>query len=233
MNYLDLQKYEFWLISHSNYKNSKPYERIDYSYKSKILNTELCKDVGAFNYERFLNAWGIEELTLLDSKGTMSFFDELFDKFGGCAIMEANRLNNARYKRIQRLRARIESIFNFGCEHVYFLTFTFNEKELEKSRDFSLLRKYVQRFLKKNFKNYVGNIDFGKENGRVHFHAVACADYLDPQLWHFGNLDYELVLVNSKSNELMAKYITKLVNHAIKNTTKRNSLIYCRLKNFS
>lgn len=228
MNYLDSKRYEGWLIQHSIYKDSRPCDRIDYSYKSSILKTDLCKRVGELQWDLFLNSNENSIYAMMDPLDNQRYFDKLYDKWGISAILEANRLNNAKFHRIKRLRDRINLIFSSSCKNVYFLTFTFADDFLDSNNETK--RKYVQRFLKKYFVNYVGNIDFGKKNGRVHFHAVACADYIYPNLWQYGNLDYEKVVIRDESNEKLAKYITKLVNHAIKETTKRNSLIYCRLK---
>lgn len=227
LNYLDIKRYEGWLIQNSSYKDSRPCDRIDYSYKAKLLNTDICKRVGELNWELFLNSNENSDYAILDSYDIQKYFDKLYEKYGVSAILEGNRINNAKFHRVARLRKRITDIFDSPCENVYFLTFTFSDQFLD-SDNFSK-RRYVQRFLKTYFYNYVGNVDFGKINGRVHFHAVACCDWFDPNLWHFGNLDYEKVIIRDSSNEKLSKYITKLVNHAIKETTKRNSLIYKRL----
>lgn len=225
MQYLELRKFEGWLIEHSNYNNTRWWERIDYKYKSDIMKLDICKDVNTFNWYMFLASNENYDSIPYDVYDLQDYFDDIYSRVGVSAILEAYRLNNARYHRTARLRKRIIDITS---SHSYFLTFTFSDDFIDSKVESK--RKYVQRFLKEHFNNYVGNVDYGFHNNRIHFHAVACAKFFDPNLWKYGNLDYEVIFKTSDDDLVLARYIDKLVNHAIKETTKRNSLIYCRVK---
>jgi len=111
-----------------------------------------------------------------------------------------------------------------------FLTLTFNDNTLNQTSA-ETRRKYVRRYLKQFNCAYVANIDFGSENGREHYHAVINTSRIDLALWRsYGNINVERV--RNKSIELnktrLSKYISKLSNHAIKETTRRCCLIYSR-----
>jgi len=228
----DLKKLESWYINHSSYKDSNQYNRIDYKYKAILLrDTELLKESSKLSYLSFVSSHGLydKDNNLLDYE----FLDydtelqKIIDRVGVCAYLESLRLNNSRYHRQQRLSKRIETIlFNKS----YFLTLTFkNDYVVIPSRHYmspKIMRDKVQRFLKNNFNDYVANIDYGAKNGRIHFHAVASATFVDPSKWRYGNLDFEIIFTNN--NDKLCKYIDKLTNHAIKETTRRNHLLYAR-----
>lgn len=109
-----------------------------------------------------------------------------------------------------------------------FLTLTFNNKTLNNTSS-DTRRKYVRRFLKENCVCYVANKDFGGRNGREHYHAVVLVKgQLNYTNWSYGALNGQKIRLNGTSNTKLAKYVSKLTNHAIKKTCKRNVLIYSR-----
>lgn len=148
-------------------------------------------------------------------------------------------------QRKKRLRQRIERIMNKGC--TYFVTLTFSEDTL-KNTDFKTRRTYVARLLKNVSSDYVGNVDFGKLKGREHYHAVFYSDKLDDikyifterygwvcsdceqfQEWsRLGFYSIKSCGKDDKDKQKLAWYVSKLTNHAVKETTKRNALIYSR-----
>lgn len=138
---------------------------------------------------------------------------------------EAERIVNADNARRKRLRARIDSMFDKG--KVVFLTLTFNDEVLSSTSSQSR-RDYVRKFLKSVSKEYVGNVDYGAENGREHYHAVILTDIDDFSSWTYGFYKALTVRKDGVDALRVAKYISKLTNHAIKETTKRNALIYSR-----
>ena len=78
---------------------------------------------------------------------------------------------------------------------------------------------------------YVANIDFGAQNHREHYHAVIQCKKIDASSWHkYGAIFIEKVRNNGIGHdcERLSKYVSKLSNHAIKETTKRCSLLYSR-----
>ena len=138
-------------------------------------------------------------------------------------INEGMRLYENYRKRNQRLRKRISNIID--CDSL-FLTFTFTDDVLNStSQDTRQI--YVRRFLKSISKNYVANVDFGKENGREHYHAVCLvSEKVDYTSWKYGALNGERVRKNS-SPLALAKYVNKLVYHATKETTSQR-IIFSR-----
>ena len=141
---------------------------------------------------------------------------------------ECFKINQASYKRTHRLKERIESMLVNG--QCLFLTLTFNDETLANTTS-KERRVAVSRYLKSFNCKYVANIDFGAKNHREHYHAVINCDRVDYSLWNkYGNINGEKIRnkdIKSDKTKL-AKYICKLSNHAIKETTNRSSLIYSR-----
>ena len=149
------------------------------------------------------------------------------DVFNGVpleCLAECKRLFNAERARVGRLKKRITYMLNYNC---IFLTFTFTDSVL-KTCNQSTLRTYVVRTLKTFSDYYVGNVDFGKKNGRLHYHALVVADKVNYNIWTYGALNGKKVVI--KNSSALAKYIAKLTNHAIKKTTKGSNIIYSRFK---
>lgn len=144
----------------------------------------------------------------------------------GIELEEGIRLFENYRKRTQRLRKRITKIIRGDS---LFLTFTFTDDVLASTNEDTRLR-YVRRFLKSISSNYVANIDFGKTNGREHYHAVCTvSEKVDYTAWKYGGLNG--VKVRKSSNPLaLAKYINKLVHHATKESTCKSKIIYSRQK---
>lgn len=138
---------------------------------------------------------------------------------------ECERIVNADSSRRKRLRKRIENMFTQGT--CVFLTLTFTDEVLQNT-DEKTRRVYVARFLKSVSTQYVGNVDFGKENGREHYHAVIVSNTDDFSSWTYGFYKAITVRKEQADAKRLATYVSKLTNHAIKETTKRNALIYSR-----
>lgn len=198
---------------------------IDYELKSKVLNSGLCKlekkvSKAMFKFYQYHNKGS--DLTDLSYNSAVKIYNYQI-RHNNLYWKEAQKINHATYSRARRLKERIELMLAFDkCQ---FLTLTFTDEVLASTSE-NTRRRYVTRFLKSlNCDNYVANKDFGGENGREHYHAVVSKDYIDYSSWSYGNLDGEVCNKNSKA---LSKYVAKLTNHAIKETTKRSSLIYCR-----
>ena len=158
---------------------------------------------------------------------------------------ECYKMVNADVQRKKRLRQRVERIMQKGS--TYFLTLTFNDDTFSNT-DPKTRRTYVARFLKSVSDDYVGNVDFGKLNGREHYHAVIHSDLLDEihyqytkrygwicsdceQFKEWSKLGFYSIKSCGKDEidkQKLAWYVSKLTNHAVKETTKRNALIYSR-----
>lgn len=207
-----------------NYKNG---HYLDYEYKSYILKEkkdliDLQKNVskalftGQDVYD-FRSGELVMEYEMAKGLDMIYMNDEEY--------IEATKINHAGYERKKRLSKRIEKYLKSG--ECLFVTLTFTDEVLEKTSA-DTRRQYVRKFLKENSDRYVANIDFGEKNGREHYHAVIQCDKLNLDSWRnkCGNLKVEKIRVDEKAPERIGKYISKLTNHAIKETTRRNALIY-------
>lgn len=149
----------------------------------------------------------------------------LFDFMTDREYFECERIFNAYRKRSGRLRKRIEDmIVSSDC---IFLTLTFIDDVFIKT---SLVtrHRYVVRFLKSLNCDYVANIDFGSKNGREHYHALVNCSLVDCKSWFYGAVNFKRVVNNNAL--ALAKYISKLTNHAIKDSTQNARIIYSRKK---
>lgn len=158
---------------------------------------------------------------------------------------ECYRIVNAEVARRKRLRQRVQRIMDSG--QTYFVTLTFSDDTLN-STEALTRRRYVTRFLNTVASDYVGNVDFGKLKGREHYHAVISSDKLGdikysyskrygwicidtPVFDEWSKLGFYSIKscgTSETDKHKLAGYTAKLVNHAVKETTKRNALIYSR-----
>lgn len=194
---------------------------LDYVRKSKVISSGLCKKIQRIDTLTYLNTL---EGIVGDSELDNEYFDILLNN-DYKDIEEARKVNLASFKRTQRLRQRIEEYLSLG--ECLFLTLTFTDKVLASTNSQSR-KKYVSKCLKMMSNYYVANVDYGKENEREHYHALIVADKVSQDMWRYGNLDWQRVRHNNKSIKALPKYINKLTNHAIKETTKRCCMIYSK-----
>lgn len=154
---------------------------------------------------------------------------------------EADKINRAFYQRRIRLRKRLQKYFSNGLGAT-FITFNFTDKFLKNTPLYR--RRYISRLLNSLNCSYVANIDFGSENeyidrhgntrlgtNREHYHAVinGAFVYSDIAPLHTNGFTYvETCSTNIDDQERLATYVAKLTNHAIKETTKRSTLIYSK-----
>ena len=206
---------------------------IDYKYKSSILKTDLCKRINAIDKQTYLNAInGI----VRDEKLDNDYFNLLLEN-DYKDVQEARKINLASNYRTKRLVKRITNMLNKG--HCIFCTFNFSDVVLSNTSP-ETRKQYVRKHLKSFNCDYVANIDFGtdkeytdrqgnkrKATSREHYHALICIDKL-PMSWTHGFEYLEHVRLKDSTDIKLSKYISKLTNHAIKETTRRTCLIYSR-----
>lgn len=136
-------------------------------------------------------------------------------------------LCNSRRQRTKRLNKKITDMLYVG--QCYFITLTFTDDTLDSTTCLTR-RKYVSRYLKSQTPYYIANVDFGSLREREHFHAIVFGQ-IDFTPWHkYGAINCKTIFskFNDDSRVKLAKYITKLTNHAIKNTAKNFRCIYSR-----
>lgn len=138
---------------------------------------------------------------------------------------EAEKINSAFYARKRRLKERIISMYIRAPS--YFGTLTFTDDVLS-STSYDTRRRYVKRFLKANCSDYIANCDYGKENGREHYHCIINPFCIDSCIWSYGFFYFEPIRNSDTDFKRVASYIAKLTNHCIKESTKNTKIIYSR-----
>ena len=144
-------------------------------------------------------------------------------------------LLSARYHKVSRIKQHLVWLYHHK-KNIYFITFTFSDENLKKcdrtKKD--MIKKSLLSFDEDIY--IILNIDYGKKNEREHYHCIVGTDS-DLDLRTFLQLVYPDIIwcqnVNFSSDSIsqLPKYLNKLTNHAIKNTTK-NSRIYFNFKGY-
>lgn len=197
----------------------------------------LIKQIRKSIYSDYMRVvHGIEVSSTMDYETAQSTLHGLVNLYGQDTIDKLFKRANLDSQIVCRLRSRIELMLNLG--ECIFLTFTFTDNSLA-SYSTDYLRLCVKRFLNLYSSLYIANVDYGKENGRIHYHAIALTGHVNFNAWKFGALNAERI--HSVEDSLcLARYVSKLANHSVKESTRRQSLIYSRgfvyieknLKNF-
>lgn len=206
---------------------------INYEYKSYILNNfnDLLieqRKASMFTFSLCLfKQYGIINYSLENSNEQMN--NEQLERYCACCglskeLKECERINHAWFERVKRLKERVSVIV--GNDNSSFITLTFSDKVLQETSK-ETRRKYVARWCKSFGVPYVANIDFGRTNHREHYHVIIACKVLQKS-WSYGFIDIEPIRDTSNDIVRLSKYISKLTNHAIKETTQRQSLIYSR-----
>lgn len=198
----------------------------DYANKARVIKSGLVKIYKQVSRAKYAEYAKVTDGVLI--KANMELEDALEEErffIDDCPEdwKEAGRIAKADYKRTNRLKHRVERMIKDG--ECVFATLTFTDDVLSKTSK-ETRRKYVTLYLKSQQAQYVGNIDYGGKYGREHYHALV-KGRINPLEWQYGALNVEKVRDTSKPVKL-AKYVNKLTNHAIKDTCKRNAIIYSR-----
>lgn len=204
----------------------KKTRNIDYKLKADVMRVNLHRNIKKIDYEEHIKFRAFYEDGVIISNKYDDEYVELTMKYGLKWIKEARKINYASYKRINRLRDRIASYLSLG--QCIFATLTFRDDVLQSTNE-KQRRVMVSRYLKGCAKKYVANIDYGNDDRyshREHYHALVVTDFIN-DVWDYGFTWFERVH-RTDSQIAIAKYISKLCNHAIKDSTKRACYIYSR-----
>jgi hypothetical protein len=199
--------------------------------KQIILENNLHREVGQLSlkgyrlYQKEVNGLYYPSLINYSYQELENEFTNFVNLYGYTTLKVANNLNRASYYRTARLKERIREAVESGS--AWFITITFSPETLAKTNE-KTRRVYVSRWLKSLTPFYVANIDYGKKKGREHYHAVITSDQRPPKTWSYGFIDILKVATTETDTKRISKYISKLTNHAIKNTTKSKRIIYSR-----
>lgn len=197
---------------------------IDYKLKSDVIKAGLHKQIGFIDSSNYL----YEVDGIVPSVNLDDLYFDLCNSYDFKWIKEARKINTASYRRRERLKDRImKYLLNGSC---IFVTLTFTDDVLDSTNE-ETRRKYVQRYLKSISDYYIANIDYGVDDRythREHYHALVLKEFIEEK-WTYGYTWFERVHKANSEFDL-AKYISKLTNHAIKESTKRCCYIYSRCK---
>lgn len=207
----------------------------NYELKAKVISNGMAKLVNQIHLTFFrqmeedkalaLTGELIEQWKPLHIETAKMYVEMFHDEFNE-EYQECIRVNNATRQRNRRLKEHIENMLVSG--QCIFLTLTFTDNTLERTNE-DTRKRYVKRYLKEVSSQYVANIDYGSKNEREHYHAIVLCDKVDYSFWHkYGAIKGELIKVEDNASKRLSKYVNKLTNHAIKETTRRNCIIYSR-----
>lgn len=147
----------------------------------------------------------------------------------------------AEQRKRERLYNRVKKMIY--TKRAIFLTLTFNDRTLERTSK-ATRQRYIREYLNSQTAEYIANIDYGKNKGREHYHAIAIKttlsdvaprfqpfkDKIDLSAYKYGEIDaYFLVNKwNIKTQDGFKKISEKMTAHFIKDTTKREKIIFSR-----
>lgn len=185
--------------------------KANYELKATLLNNGVYQDYTKIRKMLYKQEINNEE------------YFEYLGYLGNETAKECSRIQNANFQRTKRLKNRITTMLKLGtCK---FITITFKDDVLNNTSE-ETRRQYVRRWLSK-YGYYVANIDYGKTTEREHYHAIVLCDRIE-KTWQYGFIDIKTARTKNASELRLAKYISKLTNHAIKTTTKQSRLIYSK-----
>lgn len=190
----------------------------DFAYKEVILDNGLDREYDKAHYKAF--------------QGDCSALECFRSTYGAEVSRVASNVVKSQYRKYKRVRDKTTDLVI--TSQAVFLTLTFTDDVLARTSR-STRRRYVSRYLKSQSCEYVANIDFGKTTEREHYHALVFApnQKIDLKPWHkYGAIVAEKVRGKKDDDKRLAKYITKLTRHALKESTRAKAstprLIYCR-----
>lgn len=226
------------IITENKIERRKP----DYAFKSLVLqlhdNTMLLDYVKKYrNFHLLIDAikssptpFYVSQIDDILDSPTYKITKNYVEQFPQEVIDECYRIINADYKRYQRVVRRVTDILTHN-EQPIFITFTFRDDYLESSTELSR-RRVIRDFLTSQNCAYIANIDYGKKNGREHYHCILARLLLKTDLRfyynNYGSIDVEKIRFGANSCHKLSQYIKKLSNHAVKISTKRHALLYSR-----
>lgn len=206
----------------------RQFHKPDYELKARVLETELPKLQREIS--RTFYAYDVKRSASREEFEKALLVEAIQYEENPIEWNEAKRINKATFNRNTRLKKRIEKMLTSGT--CLFLTLTFDDHTMSETTA-ETRRKYVLRFFEQFGVRYIANVDYGERNGREHYHAIIEIEKIDYHLWEYGIINGQKVRYNADDKSdvsalRLAKYVSKLVNHAIKATTRRQALIYSR-----
>lgn len=189
------------------------------------FNIDILKSMDKFTLYKLLK----NDSNTIRKKG-LNIYENMFfhmRTYNELLFLERQRYfteEKRKYRRLISKRARIKADISRIIEkECIFLTLTFDEIHINMLDK----RRSVVRWLKGLKCNYIGNVDYGEENGRIHYHVIVQTDFVNYASYKYGDIDGERIKV--KKVDALKKYIVKLTNHACKKSADKEERI---LKSF-
>lgn len=193
----------------------------DFDIKKSILDNRLDK---IYNKARALNF----------RHGINDGIEDFLDCYGYEYQRVCRNLNASSYKKWRKCLDKTTDMVLLG--QGWFLTLTFKD-EILNSTSAATRRRYVSRTLKQFSKIYIANVDYGDLRGREHYHGLVACE-VDPQLFlkgwveKIGFVKVKKVRPTDKDLKATSRYVAKLTNHALKDSTFREKetprIVYSR-----
>lgn len=196
-----------------------------YLFNSICITNQLDKAIKTKEYLKYKRDCDIP-LTARDVQRYYAHVDSINEFSGSVLEKSINNINRSRYARKTRLNRFIEALLNYT--ECIWVTLTFSDETFLKCSH-ETLKKYVKNYLSAHSDFYIANVDYGGIGGRLHYHAIIGCQELNLDKWHkYGGI--KVIRIHNRNNdaEKLAKYISKLTNHAIKETCKGNRIIYSK-----
>lgn len=138
---------------------------------------------------------------------------------------------NARYNKCSRIKRRLAYLLNHR-QYIWFITFTFDDEYIDKCD--RTKKDLIKSCLNTSDFMYILNVDYGSKKEREHYHCILGTNLnfdLDSILKSCYPCFVYAELCRTSDNDLkrLTKYINKLANHCIKDSTK-NKRIYFSFK---
>ena len=226
--------------------------KTDYQLRADILSnrTDLLKDISNAQFNEYkdyqLNENGVIINDKFHNDNALTIQDILERENYSIECYESFKILSSTRRRKCFLKDRIISIYNdsvsidYTC---YFITLDFSDNFISRTSE-TTRRRYVQRFLKEHCRHYVANIDYGVDDNytkREHYHAFVSSNNYRNMIhdWHTltgSGINIKKLRVYKNMNKTyrrLSMYISKLTNHAIKQSVKRNVYIYDRNKDYA
>lgn len=137
---------------------------------------------------------------------------------------------SSRYHKVSRVKQHLVYMIMKRKYH-YFITFTFDDDYIQ------CCDRTKRDAVKKAIKSinadvlYIMNIDFGSKTEREHFHVLLGTDSPTDLVSHFSS-EYPCffkvmpIYLSDRSITKISKYINKLSNHCIKDSTRNRRIVY-------
>lgn len=191
--------------------------------KKQLLTNDLDK-IKLFDQAHKMQYIGLKDLRENGDTYNLEMSEQVLSKFTKDEADACYQLNHAKYSRKVRLKEYIELMLQ-KFNKVYFITLTFSDKYMSSSDETK--RKYATRCLKAKTPYYIANVDYGKEFGRLHYHAITTQP-LTQEDWKYGFINCQEIRNTPTDAEKVAKYCVKFSNHAIKDTNKTQKCLYSK-----